>query len=62
MNGKLELKQNERQKLRWKAKKASFRGVCEPSVRYHSKRAITLTLCQDLWVKEPSQANNFYRA
>ncbi|KAK7315378.1 hypothetical protein VNO77_33924 [Canavalia gladiata] len=42
-------------KLRWRAKKASFRGGPEPSVRYHSGRARILTLCQDLWAKGQSQ-------
>ncbi|TKY72915.1 hypothetical protein E2542_SST01661 [Spatholobus suberectus] len=32
-------------------------GGLEPSMRYHSKRARILTMCQDLWAKGQSQAS-----
>ncbi|MBA0738695.1 hypothetical protein Gogos_012022 [Gossypium gossypioides] len=37
-------------------------GGPEPSVRYHSRRARILALCQDLRANEQSQADNFYEA
>ncbi|KAL2247865.1 UNVERIFIED_CONTAM: hypothetical protein Sindi_2638800 [Sesamum indicum] len=49
-------------KLRWKAKKASFRGGPSHQVRYHSGRARILTLCQDLRAKGQSQVDSFYGA
>ncbi|KAJ8424716.1 hypothetical protein Cgig2_013844 [Carnegiea gigantea] len=48
--------------LRWKAKKAPFRGGPEPSVRYHSGRASILTLCQDLRAKGQLMVDSFYGA
>ncbi|KAK5811325.1 hypothetical protein PVK06_026654 [Gossypium arboreum] len=35
-------------------------GGPEPLVRYHSRRARILTLCQGLRAKEQSQVDNFY--
>ncbi len=34
----------------------------EPLVKYHSRRVIIITLCQDLRAKGQSQVDNFYGA
>ncbi len=39
-----------------------IKHLLEPSMKYHSRRARILILCQDLWAKGHFQVENFYGA